>query len=127
MPMCAAYFKSGIRNMIDEIYKIVEKYNEPQISRNFGLRSVGVCEAYPSFDKPFLKVYADERRYASVAEFGNNLHANCMQIARKAAQQEPLCSPCSPCSPWLNSFSAPAHERTPPAPAVHPRLSHAGG
>jgi hypothetical protein len=39
------------------------KYNEPQISRNFGLRSVGVCEAYPSFDKPFLKIYADERRY----------------------------------------------------------------
>ncbi len=35
---------------------------EPQISRNFGLRSVGVCSAYPSFDKPFLKVYADERR-----------------------------------------------------------------
>jgi hypothetical protein len=27
------------------------------INRNFGLRSVGVCEAYPSFSKAFLKVF----------------------------------------------------------------------
>jgi hypothetical protein len=25
------------------------------INRNFGLRSGGVCEAYPSFDKTFIK------------------------------------------------------------------------
>ncbi len=36
---------------------------EPQISRNSGLRSVGVCSAYPLFDKIFIKVYADERRF----------------------------------------------------------------
>ncbi len=45
---------SGLKNM------------EPQISRNFGLRSVGVCFAYPSFDKPFLKVYADERGFVAL-------------------------------------------------------------
>ncbi len=27
------------------------------VSRNFGLRSVGVCFAYPLFDKPFSKVF----------------------------------------------------------------------
>ena len=39
---------------------MVQKYNEPQISRNFGLRSVGVCFAYPLFDKPFSKVFIRE-------------------------------------------------------------------
>ncbi len=28
-----------------------------RINRNFGLRSVGVCFAYPSFDKTFLKFF----------------------------------------------------------------------
>jgi hypothetical protein len=32
------------------------------------LRSVGVCSAYPSFDKPFLKVYADERRFIKILD-----------------------------------------------------------
>ncbi len=32
------------------------------------MRSVGVCSAYPSFDKPFLKVYADERRFIKILD-----------------------------------------------------------
>ncbi len=30
-------------------------------SRNFGLRSVGVCEAYPSFDKTFSKFFGSTK------------------------------------------------------------------
>ena len=102
---------------------MVQKYNEPQISRNFGLRSVGVCFAYPSFDKPFLKVYADERRYIHVTGFGATTHRKARK-ERKAAQQESLCFLCSL---WLNAFFAPAHERAQPVLAVHSRLSRAGG
>ena len=43
---------------------------------------------------------------------------------RKAVQQESL----HPLRSFLlNVFSAPAHERAPPAPAVHLRSSRAGG
>ncbi len=127
------------------------EYNEPQISRNFGLRSVGVCEAYPSFDKtfikffdkPFLKVYADERRYIVATDYIKTTHRKVgyelwfidnnekASVAdsfipgrkeRKAVQQESLCPLCSL---WLNISSAPAHGRAPPA--LRPRLSRAGG
>ncbi len=56
----------------------------------------------------------------------DNLHANCMQIALKAMQQESL-RPLR--SLRLNAFFAPAHGRAPPqpAPAVHLRTSRAGG
>jgi len=100
---------------------INQKYNEPRISRNFGLRSVRVCEAYPSFDKPFLKVYADERRYVHAAGFGEIIHRKGRK-ERKATEQESLCPLYSP---WLNASSAPAHGRA-PQPAVHSRLSRAG-
>lgn len=60
---------------------------------------------------------ADERRYIHITGFGKTIHRK----ERKAVQHEPLRSP------WLNFFSAPAHERAPHAPAVHPRLSRAGG
>ena len=36
---------------------VVLKLAKAVESRNFGLRRVGVCEAYPLFDKPFLKVF----------------------------------------------------------------------
>ena len=65
----------------------------------------------------------DERRYVHAAGFGKRIHRKGRK-ERKAAQQESLCPLCSL---WLNVFSAPAPERAPPAPAVHPRLSCAGG
>jgi len=82
--------------MIDEIYKIVEKYNEPQIN-------------------------ADERRYINVTGVGA-IHRK-VRKERKAAQQDSLCTLGSP---RLNAFPAPAHERA-PQPAIHLRLSRAGG
>ncbi len=65
---------------------------------------------------------ADERRYVHAAGFGKRIHRK----GRKAAPQESLCPLCPL---WLNTTSVPAHERAPPqpAPAVHPRLSRAGG
>ncbi len=70
------------------------------------------------------QINADERRYASVAEFVDNLHANCIQIARNTVQE----SLCPQRSLWLNIYFAPAHEHTPmqPAHAVHLRTSRAG-
>ncbi len=53
-------------------------------------------------------------------EFNKIIHRK----ERKAMQQESL-RPLR--SLWFNLFSAPAHERTPPQPAVHSRLSRAGG
>ncbi len=49
-------------------YLLVKKPRRAQRSRDFGLRSVGVCAAYPSFDKTFLKFYRGhrEKQYLSV-------------------------------------------------------------
>ncbi len=115
--------------MIDEIYKIVEKYNEPQIKAPrvtplegvytycFAIRGRGV-ENPQGFG-------IDERRYFPVTDFIKTTHRKGRK-ERKAAQQESL-RPLRP--PWLNTSSAPAHERAPPqpAPAVHLRSSRAGG
>ena len=46
------------------------------------------------------------------------------EFRREEPHQESLCPLCSP---WLKASSAPAHGRAPPAPAVHLRLSRAGG
>jgi len=72
------------------------------------------------YDDKKPQMNADERRYVQAADFGEIIHRK----ERKAAQQEPLCSLCPL---WLNVFSAQAHERAPPAPAVHLRLSRVGG
>ncbi len=66
---------------------------------------------------------ADERRYVPITGFGEIIHRKGRK-ERKAIQQESL-RPLR--SLRLNVFSAPVHERAPPAPAVHLRLSRAGG
>jgi hypothetical protein len=68
---------------------------------------------------------ADERKYIPITGFGEINHRKGRK-ERKAAQQESLCPLCSP---WLNISFAPAHERAPPhpAPAIHLRMSRAGG
>jgi len=66
---------------------------------------------------------ADERRYVQASCFGKRIHRKGHK-EREAVQHESL-RPLR--SLRLNAFFSPAHERTPPAPAVHPRLSRAGG
>ena len=56
-------------------------------------------------------------------DFDKNIHHKGRK-ERKAVLQESL-RPLR--SLRLNVFSTPAHERAPPAPSVHPRLSRAGG
>ena len=73
---------------------------------------------YSKYKKLWINV--DECRYLPVAYFIKTTHRKGRK-ERKAFQQESLCSL------RLNSFSTPAHERTPPALIVHPRLSRAGG
>jgi len=69
------------------------------------------------------QINADERRYFPASEFSKTTHRKGRK-EHKAAQQESL-RPLR--SLWLNAFFAPAHERAPPSPAVHSRLSRAGG
>ena len=69
------------------------------------------------------QINADERRYVSVTYFIKTTHRKGRK-ERKAMQQESL-RPLR--SLRLNVFSALAHERAPPAPAVHSRSSRAGG
>jgi len=66
---------------------------------------------------------ADKRRYVPVTYFIKTTHRKGRKD-RKAMQQESL-RPLR--SLRLNVFSAPAPERAPPSPAVHLRLSRAGG
>ncbi|MCG2736129.1 MAG: hypothetical protein L6282_07010 [Candidatus Methanoperedenaceae archaeon] len=75
------------------------------------------------YDDKKPQMNADERRYVHEAGFGKRIHRKGRK-ERKAAHQESLC-PLR--SLWLNVFSAPAPERAPPALAVHPRSSCAGG
>jgi hypothetical protein len=101
------------------------------------------------YKKP--QINADERRYFQRTVFGKTTHRKGRK-ERKAAQQESLLS-CVPkirydinnelrrtetnsgysefvrvrISSLLSLLFAPAHERAPPAPAVHPRSSRAGG
>ncbi len=63
------------------------------------------------------QINADERRYAPASVFSKIIHRK----ERKAMQQGSLRSL------RLNFFFAPTHERAPPAPAVHLRMSRAGG
>ncbi len=77
--------------------------------------------ALPKNKKP--QINADERRYVHVAGFGKTTHRKGRK-ERKAMQQESL-SPL--CSLWLNTSSTLAHGRALPQPALHPRLSRAGG
>ena len=62
-------------------------------------------------------------RYVQASCFGKRIHRKGHK-EREAVQHESL-RPLR--SLRLNAFFSPAHERTPPAPAVHPRLSRAGG
>ncbi len=71
--------------------------------------------------KPQMKAY--ERKYIPVTYFVKTTHRKGRK-ERKAMQHESL-RPLR--SLRLNVFSAPAHGRAPPAPAVHSRTSRAGG
>jgi hypothetical protein len=66
---------------------------------------------------------ADERRYFPASESSKTIYRKGRK-ERKATHQESLCPLCSL---WLDTSSTPAHERAPPQPAVHPRLSRVGG
>ncbi len=65
---------------------------------------------------------ADERRYFPASDFSKIIHRKGRK-ERKAMQQESL-RPLR--SLRLNVFSTPAHERTPPQPALQSRLNRAG-
>jgi hypothetical protein len=73
--------------------------------------------------KDVVYTNADERGYVQATGFGKITRRKGRK-ERKAMQHESL-RPLR--SLRLNVFSTPAHERTPPAPAVHLRLSRAGG
>ncbi len=49
--------ENSLKVMNEAIEKNGHLYPIMSVSRNFGLRSVGVCAAYPSFHKTFLKFY----------------------------------------------------------------------
>ncbi len=49
--------ENSLNVMKEAIEKSGHLYPIRSVSRNFGLRSVRVCVAYPSFDKTFLKFY----------------------------------------------------------------------
>lgn len=68
------------------------------------------------------QITAEEHRYFPVSDFSKKTHRKGRK-EHKAAQHEPLCPLCSP---WLNTFSAPAHVRAPPA-LYSWRSSRAGG
>jgi hypothetical protein len=111
------------------------------------------CKADQKYKKPLIN--ADERRYIAITDFIKSIHRKGRK-EHKAAQQEPLRSCVKKIRYGINNelgrtdtnsghsefvrvrFSsllisvlsllfAPAHERAPHAPAVHPRLSRAGG
>jgi len=69
---------------------------------------------------------ADERRYFPASEFSKTIHRKGHK-ERKVAQHEPFLSLRPLRSLRLNVFSAPAHERAQPVPAVHLRTSRTGG